>query len=96
MMQLKQDGIYIERSQLVDVFPFTEIAGLEISRGATFHYQHKKKYPLVKVGNRVKFNSKGEEYDFEFLLESQAHNREFEETLKDLRKLGVRYFYRSI
>lgn len=48
------------------------------------------------VGNFIQFKINDDVSKYEFLLESEQHNAEFEDILNKLKKHGIRFVYRSI
>lgn len=81
-LYLEEDKIKVEKMDEVVDYLFTDIKQLKISRGSLFHQKDdllEKPYP---GGNYMDIQLKnGDELHYEFLIQSEEHNKTFEETI---------------
>lgn len=96
-IMINSNGIELEEEGGVTAsYAFVEMYGLKIRRGATYHYDYKKRNYLVRHNNWIEFTHGGEQYAFEFKLESAAQNKLFEEMIAVLKQMAVKFQYLSI
>ena len=90
-----KDGIQIDHSKSV-FYDYNSISKFEIQRGATYHYAHEVANELIQVSNFIRLEHEGKAFQFEFIIDSQSKNNEFESMIKKLNSEKVKFYYTSI
>ena len=82
----------IKNGEQVNTYVYSEISNFKINRGSTFH-KTGEDY-IQKFNNWVRFDLHDEQHEYEFLMESMAHNESFEMMINRLRrnKKGLKYY----
>jgi O-antigen ligase len=84
------------------IFPFNKVSNLVFERGATWHLQYQNsineydRRKLIQFDNWVKFNFEGQDYVFEFEINSIQSNERFETMISELHRRNIQFHFLSI
>lgn len=78
------------------IFLFSEIQTLQLNRGSTWHYSYQQDNYLVKTNNWIDIETAIGTYNYEFLIQSEYQNSEFERMVEFLRQNINGFVYKSI
>ena len=78
------------------IFLFSEIQTLQLNRGSTWHYSYQQYNYLVKTNNWIDIETANEKHNYEFLIQSEYQNAEFERMVEFLRQNINGFVYKSI
>jgi len=78
------------------IFLFSEIHTLQLNRNSTWHYSYQHDNYLVKTNNWIDIETANGKYNYEFLIQSEHQNAEFEKMVGFLRQNINSFEYKSI
>lgn len=78
------------------IFLFSEIQSLQLNRGSTWHYSYQIDNYLVNSNNWIDIETANEKHNYEFLIQSEYQNAEFQRMVELLRQNINGFEYKSI
>ncbi|MEM1321394.1 MAG: hypothetical protein AAGG75_14155 [Bacteroidota bacterium] len=101
----RQGQLYIDTSTIAisgdnfeaAAFDMTQVKNIKIERGATYHLAYREDDEWLYSGdNWLEFSYQGQRYVYEFEIDSEEKNAEFEGLLKELREQRIAVKFTSI
>lgn len=77
-------GVEISDEKGSKLIAWDEISNLALSRGSTYHYFYQIANSFKANSNFIQFSAHGQNYQFEFLIDSKETNKAFENMLDNL------------